>query len=91
MEKRDKIGMPLTYIPMFHSNTRILEAYFYLVRLCKGDTPLNHPGIAGTIDTSNQMLAMECNPMCELNNTITDSPIKRLDKVLHMSDNMRNK
>ena len=55
---QDKIGTPLTYVPMLHSNTIILEACFSLVLSHEGDVPLKYPGIVGTMDNSNKILAM---------------------------------
>ena len=56
---RGKIGTPLAHVPMLHSNTSVLEAYFSLVQSCERDAPLKCPRIVGAMDTINKMMAME--------------------------------
>jgi len=87
-EEEDNVCL-LNYIPCLHSNTSILEAYFSLVRARKGDTPLKYATMVGTLDSRNQMTALESNPMYQADGQVTESPAKRLDSFAMRTDKLR--
>ena len=43
------------------------------------------------VDSSNKMMAIECDLMNEVDKTATESPVKRSDNVLNRDDSMRKK
>ena len=86
-----ELGKSFSFIPLMHLNTSMLEVCFYLALLWKGDAPLKYAGIVVTVDSRNQMLTMEHNPMHEVDNTETESPAEIIDNVLNRSDEVRNK
>ena len=69
-----------------HSNKSVLEAHFSLMRMRKGETPLEYAGTVGTLDTRHQLMAIENSPMNDSDFIQENSPIKSVENVLNRMD-----
>ena len=52
---------------------------------------MKYAGIVGTVESSNQILALESNPIRENDNSPTESTTKSIEDVLNRADAKRSK
>jgi len=79
----------VAFIPMLHSNTSILEAFFSLIRSMKKETARDYPNAVSTIYVGTEVVALsgnQCKRYSEKDVAAMDDPRNNVDKALGWND-----